>query len=153
GLDAAHTALLDALLSAVSAEQAGATADQAPDIAIIGMGRYGGGELGFASDIDVIAVYRAPSEVPEDRAAAQAVKIVAELRRLVSDPLFPVDLDFDLRPEGKNGPLARSLDAYRSYYERWSDTWETQALLRARRIAGDPQLGAEFETLADGLRY
>ena len=71
----------------------------------------------------------------------------------VSDPRFPVDLDFDLRPEGKNGPLARSLDSSRAYYERWSVTWEAQALLRARPVAGDPELGADFVALADEIRY
>ncbi|MFC7765250.1 [protein-PII] uridylyltransferase family protein [Leucobacter soli] len=71
----------------------------------------------------------------------------------MSDPRFTVDLDFDLRPEGKNGPIVRSLDAYRAYYERWSLTWEAQALLRARPVAGDAALGADFVALADEIRY
>ena len=60
-----------------------------------------------------------------------------ELSRLTEDLRLPLDLDIDLRPEGKNGPLVRSLDSYRAYYERWSLTWEAQALLRARGVAGD----------------
>ncbi|UOR03159.1 bifunctional [glutamine synthetase] adenylyltransferase/[glutamine synthetase]-adenylyl-L-tyrosine phosphorylase [Leucobacter allii] len=154
GLDAAHTALLDALLSAVRGEAAAADGPaERIELALIGMGRYGGGELGFASDIDLIAVFRAPGGFAPEHASRAAVRTISELRRLVSDPRFPVDLDFDLRPEGKNGPLARSLDAYRAYYERWSVTWEAQALLRARPVAGDARLGRDFVALADEIRY
>ncbi len=161
GLDAAHTALLDGLLLALRSDARQASPDEDPpavraELALIGMGRYGGRELGFASDIDLIAVYRAPEGASEQEAAAartQAERLLAELRRLVADPRFSVDLDFDLRPEGKNGPLVRSLDAYRAYYERWSLTWEAQALLRARHVAGDASLGADFEALADRIRY
>ncbi|WP_125099729.1 bifunctional [glutamine synthetase] adenylyltransferase/[glutamine synthetase]-adenylyl-L-tyrosine phosphorylase [Leucobacter chromiireducens] len=153
GLDAAHTALLDALLIMLDRAAAAAAQPQEFELALIGMGRYGGGELGFASDIDLIAVFRPAPGVPGDQASRAAIKRVTELRRLVSDPRFPVDLDFDLRPEGKNGPIARSLEASRVYYERWSVTWEAQALLRARPVAGDPALGAAFVELADEIRY
>ncbi|MHA3722508.1 bifunctional [glutamine synthetase] adenylyltransferase/[glutamine synthetase]-adenylyl-L-tyrosine phosphorylase [Leucobacter sp. HY1910] len=152
GLDSAHTALLDALLAAVLQEGA----DQAPSgfaLTLIGMGRFGGGEMGFASDIDLVAVFRADPSAAGDTALRHATGLVGQLRKLVSDPRFPVDLDFDLRPEGKNGPLARSLEAYRSYYERWSVTWEAQALLRARPVAGDVSLGEAFVALADVIRY
>ncbi|WP_449282836.1 bifunctional [glutamine synthetase] adenylyltransferase/[glutamine synthetase]-adenylyl-L-tyrosine phosphorylase [Leucobacter sp.] len=159
GLDVAHTALLDALLIALFQAE-GSDDPVAPsavpaglELSLIGMGRYGGRELGFASDIDLVAVFRAPAEIPADRASRAAARVVSELRRLVSDPRFPVDLDFDLRPEGKNGPLVRSLDAYRSYYERWSVTWEAQALLRARHVAGGVRLGADFIAMADEIRY
>lgn len=164
GLDAAHTALLDGLLLAIreaashsSPPSHAPTAGEPPiELALIGMGRYGGRELGFASDIDLLAVYRVSADAtPEHLAAATkaAGRLVSELRRLVSDPRFTVDLDFELRPEGKNGPIARSLDAYRAYYERWSLTWEAQALLRARPVAGDAALGADFIALADSIRY
>lgn len=152
GLDAAHTALLDGLLVAVTT-----AADAAPvatELALIGMGRYGGRELGFASDLDLIVVSRPPSDDTEHASAVRvAEQVIADLRRLVSDPRFPVDLDFDLRPEGKSGPLVRTLDAYRAYYERWSVTWESQALLRARPVGGSPELGADFLALADRIRY
>jgi len=164
GLDAAHTALLDGLLLAIrttasdTSPALGAVqaAEPAIELALIGMGRYGGRELGFASDIDLLAVYRvAPDADPAHAKAASktAERLVSELRRLVSDPRFAVDLDFDLRPEGKNGPIVRTLEAYRSYYERWSLTWEAQALLRARPVAGDVALGADFMALADSVRY
>lgn len=153
GLDSAHTALLDGLLLALGREEVAAGREPIIAFALIGMGRYGGGEMGFASDLDVIAVYRALDDVAPEAASREALRRVSELRRLVSDPRFPVDLDFDLRPEGKNGPLARSLDSSRAYYERWSVTWEAQALLRARPVAGDPELGADFVALADEIRY
>lgn len=154
GLDAAHTALLEALLTAIRRDTPPVPEYEGRiEIALIGMGRYGGGELGFASDIDLVAVYRAPEGVAPDRAAREATRVVTELRRLVSDPRFPVDLDFDLRPEGKSGPLARSLDSFASYYARWSGTWETQALLRARFVAGDRGLGDAYTALIDPIRY
>ncbi len=145
GLDAAHTALLDGLLLALRTLEDGELARsdddiEEPELALIAMGRYGGRELGFASDIDLLAVFRVAEAASEEQSSAarrKAERLVAELRRLVGDPRFSVDLDFDLRPEGKNGPIVRSLAAYRSYYERWSLTWEAQALLRARPVAGD----------------
>jgi glutamate-ammonia-ligase adenylyltransferase len=120
------------------------------EFAVIGLGRYGGRELGFGSDADVVHVYRAADG---DRAQRSAERIVAELARVTEDLQVPLDLDLGLRPEGKNGPVARSLESYRAYYERWSLTWEAQALLRARGVAGDAALLADFEALADGVRY
>lgn len=157
GLDAAHTALLDGLLLALRSTELG-DAESAPrlELALIGMGRFGGREMGFSSDLDLVAVYRVPPGLHASEALAagkRADRLVSELRRLVSDPRFSVDLDFDLRPEGKNGPLVRSLDAYEAYYERWSVTWETQALLRARAVGGDVALGIDFVALADRIRY
>ena len=62
-------------------------------------------------------------------------------------------MDADLRPEGKQGPLVRSLGSYAKYYERWSSTWEAQALLRAAFVAGDQVLGDRFLALVDPLRW
>ncbi|WP_127793375.1 bifunctional [glutamine synthetase] adenylyltransferase/[glutamine synthetase]-adenylyl-L-tyrosine phosphorylase [Agromyces sp. LHK192] len=127
----------------------------APDgieFAVIGMGRFGGRELGIGSDADIIYVYR-PAGAEPDAAHSRALRIVSELHRLTEDARLPFDLDADLRPEGRNGVIARSLDAYRAYYARWSLTWEAQALLRARGVAGDPELLADFTELADAIRY
>src|SRR4029079_1922449 len=84
-----------------------------------------------------------------------AHQIAEELRRLLSapSPEPPLGIDADLRPEGRQGPLVRSLAAYERYYAGWSRIWEAQALLRARFVAGDPTLGARFLTLADHVRY
>ena len=65
----------------------------------------------------------------------------------------PLEVDADLRPEGKQGAMVRSLDSYRAYYERWAETWEFQALLRARPIAGSEELGRAFIELIDPYRY
>lgn len=150
GLDAVHTELLQGLLSAILADHEFAVPFP---FALIGMGRYGGRELGFAGDVDLIAVYEPADGHDAAEQARQAAAIAAKIRNLVSDPRFILDLDFDLRPEGKNGPLARSLEAYRTYYTRWSHTWEAQALLRARFVAGDAALGRAFIALADEIRY
>ncbi|RXZ86403.1 bifunctional [glutamine synthetase] adenylyltransferase/[glutamine synthetase]-adenylyl-L-tyrosine phosphorylase [Agromyces atrinae] len=144
--------LVRGLVDAIRAEGAGEFADDGIEFAVIGMGRFGGAELGFGSDADVMYVFR-PGRLEGEAAQQRAQKIVSELIRLGSDAHLPLDLDADLRPEGRNGVLARSLDAYRSYYERWSLTWEAQALLRARGVAGDSALIRDFEALADTVRY
>ncbi|MET0887609.1 MAG: bifunctional [glutamine synthetase] adenylyltransferase/[glutamine synthetase]-adenylyl-L-tyrosine phosphorylase [Mycetocola sp.] len=122
------------------------------EFAVIGMGRYGGSELGFGSDADIMYVYRVTA-LPNEQTHLAANRIVSELNRLSEDHRLPLDLDIGLRPEGKNGPVCRSLESYRAYYSRWSLTWEAQALLRARGVAGDEELRADFEALADGIRY
>lgn len=122
------------------------------DFSVIAMGRFGGRELGFGSDADVMYVYR-PNGVEPQRAQELALQLVAALRRLSEDHRVPLDLDADLRPEGRNGPLARSLDSYAEYYRRWSLSWEAQALLRARGVAGSVKLIAAFTALADQVRY
>jgi glutamate-ammonia-ligase adenylyltransferase len=122
------------------------------EFAIIAMGRYGGAELGFGSDTDIMYVYRATTAPGED-AQTRSEQIVATIKRLTEDLRLPLDLDIGLRPEGKNGAVVRSLDSYRAYYRRWSLTWEAQALLRARGVAGDASLIADFENLANEVRY
>jgi glutamate-ammonia-ligase adenylyltransferase len=122
------------------------------EFAIIGMGRYGGRELGFGSDTDVMYVYR-PAGADDDDSRTRAEQIVRGLVRLTEDLRVPLDLDIGLRPEGKNGAIVRSLESYRAYYARWSLTWEAQALLRARGAVGDTALIEQFEELADGVRF
>jgi len=87
-----------------------------------------------------------------DRMAQQTS---TETRRLLQsvNPQPPLETDADLRPEGKNGPLARSVASYAEYYGRWSDPWEAQALLRARPAAGDPGLGERFVEMINPVRY
>jgi glutamate-ammonia-ligase adenylyltransferase len=122
------------------------------EFGIVAMGRYGGAELGFGSDADVMYVYR-PAGIEPEEAQRRAEHVVHELARLTEDLRLPLDLDIGLRPEGKNGAIVRSLDSYRAYYERWSLTWEAQALLRARGVAGDSGLLNDFAALADEIRY
>lgn len=120
------------------------------DLGIIAMGRFGGAELGFGSDADLMFVYR-PLDADEPQKTAE--RQISEIRKLAADPVLEFDLDIDLRPEGKNGPMARSLDSYAAYYEKWANTWEAQALLRARVIAGSEELVRAFTDLIDQYRY
>lgn len=124
-----------------------------PDFAIIGLGRFGGQELGFDSDADVIYVYRPNNKSEGDQAQSRAEQIVLRIAELAEDPRLPFDIDTGLRPEGKNGSPVRSLDSYRAYYDRWSLLWESQALLRARPVSGDPSLIEQMMTLINQVRY
>jgi glutamate-ammonia-ligase adenylyltransferase len=123
--------------------------------AIIGMGRFGGHEMGYGSDADVLFVHEPPEGTDERTAADAANKVVSEMRRLLQLPSAdpPLLIDADLRPEGKSGPLVRTLKSYEAYYRRWSLVWESQALLRAEPVAGDEELGRRFIELIDPLRY
>jgi glutamate-ammonia-ligase adenylyltransferase len=123
--------------------------------AIIGMGRLGGAELSYSSDADVLFVYEPPPGLAEDAASGVAHQISEELRRLLTSPAPEpaLGIDADLRPEGRQGPLVRSLAAYERYYADWSKIWEAQALLRARFVCGDADLGERFLALADRVRY
>ena len=130
------------------------------EIAVIAMGRLGGAENGFGSDADVMFVHRPVEGAGEDEAQPQANRIVNRLMQLIKQPVRPairaerpLEVDADLRPEGKQGAMVRSLDSYRAYYERWAETWEFQALLRARPIAGSEDLGRAFIELIDPYRY
>ena len=124
------------------------------------MGRLGGAENGFGSDADVMFVHQPVEGADEGEAQTQANRIVNRLMQLIKQPVRPairaerpLEVDADLRPEGKQGALVRSLDSYRAYYERWAETWEFQALLRARPIAGSEDLGCAFVELIDPYRY
>ncbi|MGW4818186.1 bifunctional [glutamine synthetase] adenylyltransferase/[glutamine synthetase]-adenylyl-L-tyrosine phosphorylase [Streptomyces sp. NPDC004227] len=123
--------------------------------AIIGMGRFGGHELGYGSDADVLFVHEPWEGADEREATEAAARVVAETRRLLQIPSAdpPLLVDADLRPEGKSGPLVRTLKSYEAYYRRWSLVWESQALLRAEPVAGDEDLGRRFIELIDPLRY
>lgn len=122
------------------------------EFAIVGMGRFGGGELSFGSDADVMFVYRARNS-DAYAAAAQADLVTQRLRDFSLDARLALELDLDLRPEGRNGPAVRTLDSYGAYYERWSEVWESQALLRASPVAGSPSLLDDFFAIVDPIRY
>jgi len=118
------------------------------------MGRLGGREIGYASDADVLFVHEACDGVGEEAAAQEAEAVAKQVMGLLASALpHPLEVDCDLRPEGRNGVMSRSLDAYREYYGRWSALWERQALLRARSCAGDRDLGRRFEELINPLRW
>jgi len=124
-------------------------------IAVIGMGRLGGGELGYGSDADVMFVCEPLDGVDESVAVRWSVTIAEQVRTLLGTPSSdpPLEVDANLRPEGRNGPLVRTLASYEAYYQKYVQTWEVQALLRAHRVAGDLDLGERFLLMIDKTRY
>jgi [glutamine synthetase] adenylyltransferase / [glutamine synthetase]-adenylyl-L-tyrosine phosphorylase len=132
---AALAALGNQVLDSACAMAAATDRDGSDDIrlAVIGMGKLGGAELNYSSDIDVLFVGEGPRSRLERRARA-----VMEIAR----HCFRVDAD--LRPEGRDGPLVRSLDSYEAYWDKWAEPWEFQALLKARPSGGDEGLGVRW---------
>ncbi len=109
--------------------------------AAVALGRFGGGDLAYASDLDLVFVHEGGSTAEHE----EAERVASGLLRFVggSTPATRIwDIDADLRPEGRQGPLSRSLDAWGAYLEKWAETWERQAYLRARPVAGDPTLAS-----------
>jgi glutamate-ammonia-ligase adenylyltransferase len=153
-LTAVTTATISGTLAAITNQT-----PNAPKMSIIAMGRYGGGELSYGSDADVMFVYADADESVDPKApeqAAQAAHAIAnELRTLLMAPSTDPELaiDADLRPEGKSGPLVRSLESFAAYYQNWSSGWETQALLRAKPVSGDETLSKNFIELIDPIRF
>jgi len=143
-----------ALAVAVKAIAAERRTELPTRMAIVAMGRFGGFEMGFGSDADVMFVHDPVDGAGEDASRA-AHDVANELRRLLAlpgtDPALEVDTG--LRPEGKQGPLVRSLDSYAAYYAKWSAVWEAQALLRASAMIGDRDLCRRFTELIDPLRF
>lgn len=158
-------ACLEAALAAELSSQAAARGLEDPSqlpvrIAVIGMGKFGGGELQYASDLDVLFVHdlaaASVDETSQSEATALAIEIAANVMRSLSTitadgTAFVVDAD--LRPEGRVGPLSRSLASYTSYWQRWAEAWEHQALLKVRHVAGDVRLAAAFVDQARQYAY
>ncbi|WP_342372049.1 bifunctional [glutamine synthetase] adenylyltransferase/[glutamine synthetase]-adenylyl-L-tyrosine phosphorylase [Propioniciclava soli] len=146
-LSAIMSATLDAALGVAARD-----IENPPRLALIAMGRWGGREVSYASDADAMVVV-ADSE--DDEALAKANRIITRLRDWLRKPGADpaLELDLDLRPEGKGGPMVRTLASYRAYYERWSSTWEAQALVRAAHGAGDRELSRALLGAIDVVRY
>jgi [glutamine synthetase] adenylyltransferase / [glutamine synthetase]-adenylyl-L-tyrosine phosphorylase len=135
---------------------------------VIALGKLGGQELNYSSDVDVIFVYSeegyafaSPPRRGEQTGKGLsnhaffvrlAEMMIAEISRLTSDGVL-YRMDLRLRPEGKMGPLARSLASYENYYAQWGQTWERMMLIKARPAAGDTQLGGEFLEMVQPFRY
>ncbi|MGW5119650.1 bifunctional [glutamine synthetase] adenylyltransferase/[glutamine synthetase]-adenylyl-L-tyrosine phosphorylase [Streptomyces noursei] len=159
-VDAVGSAVFDVNAATLAGALRAAVREQWGDtlptrFAVIGVGRFGGHELSYGSDADVLFVHE-PREGADEQEAAKAAHAVAnEMRRLLQLPSAdpPLLIDADLRPEGRSGPLVRTLASYAAYYRRWSLVWEAQALLRAEPVAGDVELGERFVELIDPLRY
>ncbi len=153
-LSSVWVAVLQAALDAAVQAQAAVSAPPAR-LAVIGMGRLGGAELGYGSDADVLFVCEPTDGATEEAAVRYATTLAESVRRLLAAPSPDpaLEVDADLRPEGRAGPLVRTLESYRAYYAQWSEVWEAQALLRARPVAGDADLGRRFIEMIDPIRY
>lgn len=125
--------------------------------AVIAMGKLGGRELNFSSDVDLMYVYTADGETEGTPGHGGVlnritnhqyfIKIAEKLSAAIGEKTedgFVFRVDLRLRPEGQRGPLAQSLGGYETYYESWGQTWERSALIKARPVAGDETLGREF---------
>ncbi len=150
------SATLEATLAAVVRSVEAARGEAMPTrMAIVAMGRYGGFELGYGSDADVMFVHDPLPGADPQLAGSMAQAVANDVRRLLSDhgkdPAL--EIDADLRPEGRQGPLARTLDSYAAYYGKWSAVWEAQALLRACPLVGDAGVRERFAALIDPLRF
>lgn len=136
------------LRAALAMARTAAPADAAQcRLSVIAMGKCGGHELNYVSDVDVIFVGEAVDGADEGKALQAATRLASHMMRICSETtvegtIWPVDAN--LRPEGRNGPLVRTLSSHLAYYQRWAKTWEFQALLKARPVAGDLELGAEY---------
>ena len=154
-LSSVWVAVLQGTLAVVinrrQAEMGGAPAK----IAVIGMGRLGGAELGYGSDADVLFVCEPREGISDPEAVRFASGVAETIRQLLGAPSAdpPLQVDADLRPEGRGGPLVRTLQSYCAYYKRWGEVWEAQALLRAGVVAGDEELGERFIAAVDPIRY
>ncbi|HEY9264635.1 MAG TPA: bifunctional [glutamine synthetase] adenylyltransferase/[glutamine synthetase]-adenylyl-L-tyrosine phosphorylase [Mycobacterium sp.] len=153
-LTSVWVAVLQAALDAVIRSN---TPESGPParIAVIGMGRLGGGELGYGSDADVLFVCEPNEGVEESVAVKWSGTVAEQVRTRLGTPSGdpPLEVDTNLRPEGRSGPLVRTLASYAAYYDQWAQPWEVQALLRAHRVAGDLELGERFLLMIDKTRY
>jgi [glutamine synthetase] adenylyltransferase / [glutamine synthetase]-adenylyl-L-tyrosine phosphorylase len=135
---------------------------------VLGMGKLGGQELNYSSDVDVIFAYaeegyvfkeppRRSQQAGSGMTAHQlfnrvAESFIAEVSRTTPEgTLYRIDLR--LRPEGDSGPLSRSLPSYENYYAQWGQTWERMMLIKARPVAGDLAVGGEFLEMIQPFRY
>ncbi len=141
---------------------------QPTEFCVLGLGKLGGQELNYRSDVDLMFLYADEGEVFQEPPAKKktpraimsnhqffnrlAEAIGAEVARVTSDGmLYRVDLR--LRPEGDAGPLCRSLESCENYYAEWGQTWERMMLIKARHVAGDESLAAEFLEMIQPFRY
>jgi glutamate-ammonia-ligase adenylyltransferase len=154
-LTAVWVAVLQSALDAVIRGNVPEDGEPPAQIAVIAMGRLGGRELGYGSDADVMFVCEPADGIEESKAVRWATTIAEQVRSLLGTPSVdpPLQVDTGLRPEGRNGPLVRTLNSYAAYYEQWAQPWEIQALLRAHYVAGDVEIGERFLLMADKTRY
>jgi len=153
-LSALADVVLEATLAACWRHLAGADAPP-PRFAIIGYGKLGGKELGYASDLDIVFVYDVEADDPDGDAKLARYSRLAQRMNTWLTSNTPAgqlyDTDLRLRPDGAKGLIASSLGAFKRYQREQAWTWEHQALTRARWCAGDPAIGAAFEAEREAI--
>lgn len=156
--DADRAAVLGALR--VAEQREFLATPQLTHLLVVAMGRQGGREIGYGSDADVLFVHEPLEGADPEAAQAQALRLAQGMAQMLQKPLKPpvlaerkLQLDSDLRPEGRQGPLVRTVDSYAEYYTRWAEIWERQALIRARPLAGSDDVAAAFAAVIDPVRY
>ncbi|RZQ59276.1 bifunctional [glutamine synthetase] adenylyltransferase/[glutamine synthetase]-adenylyl-L-tyrosine phosphorylase [Amycolatopsis suaedae] len=154
-LSSVWAAVLQGALAAAVRKRVADTGAEPAAIAVIGMGKLGGEELGYGSDADVLFVCEPRDGVSDHDAVKFASGVAENVRQMLGAPSQDpaLEVDANLRPEGRNGPLVRTFESYRAYYQRWGEVWEAQALLRARFVAGDGDLGDRFVEMIAPIRY
>ena len=125
--------------------------------AVIGMGKLGGYELNFSSDIDLMFVYSDDGHTDMGNENSEYFSRLCEfmikaMSEITSDG-YVFRVDIRLRPESSAGVIIRSMESYESYYEGWGDLWERQALIKARPVAGDTAFGDEFIRMIQPFVY
>ena len=151
----AEATLAGALEAAMRAIEAERRQPLVTRVGLVAMGRLGGHEMGYASDADVLFLHEPLDGADDQEATSDALAVANEMRRLLAlpSPEPALTLDADLRPEGRQGPLVRTIAAYASHYERRSEVWERQALLRAAPLAGPSILLERFFEVIDPIRW
>lgn len=152
-LDTVGTALSDLISATIDAALTITRREvDAPPVGVVALGRWGGGELGYSSDADCMFVVPDGTDSAGLAAATELVRRATSLLgRPGPDPA--IEIDTDLRPEGKGGPQVRTVSSYATYYEKWAAVWESQMLLRAQPGAGERGLAAQVLRDADRFRY
>jgi glutamate-ammonia-ligase adenylyltransferase len=147
------SALADMILAATLAEvwaQVHGPAAAAPQFAIVGYGKLGGKELGYASDLDLVFLYDDPDDTAPERYARLAQRLITWLTSTTAAGTL-YDTDLRLRPDGASGLMVSSFASFRRYQRVEAWTWEHQALTRARFVAGDAAIGAAFEVEREAI--
>ena len=145
------------VLTDLAIQRGGSRPDELPlRMAVIAIGKFGGAELHYVSDLDVLFVHEPVAGADRSEVHALANQVAERLMKALGQVTAEgtaFEMDADLRPEGKGGPLSRSLESMQAYYARWSEPWEHQAMLKARPVAGDVGLGDRFLDVVRPLAY
>ena len=114
-------------------------------LCIVGLGKYGGGELNFGSDLDIIFVYDGSEEDSLEGIQYHTIsQLIYKLTSEMTPAGFAYKIDTELRPEGEAGVLVLSVKGYEKYFKSRARIWEQQAMVRARVVAGNKDVGKKF---------